>query len=770
MKPLTLPMVLFLSGCDGCTPDTSIPERVTTISGDPTGIFVSDGSSVGAASVTVMLTNEVGAAVPGGAVEVSSSGTLTETSVTGDAHGYATAIVSAEVPGAYPIAAVSGAFTATGTAFVTSMPDVQTAFSAWLSGGADTPVAHAGAGIAMVAEEEVWWAPATGGARVRVLALAGAVRGVRAASIDSDGVGDLLVWSDDQAIVLRGRAEGGLTFAGGWTSTAGSIRAFIVQDLDEDTIADTLLVVGDADSSSIVWLTGDGQGGWEPAAVLDQDFAVFGASAEDIDEDGMAEVSLLTGDGLLRRFAWLGEDGWQAASAADATLGVAEGATMIGDIDADGDLKSDILVGGPRTDGTGYSAYLVGDGGGIEVIYSLTTNVEPIEGLAISVADGDGDGLADVFMSTPDALLRASWSADAGTFGVDSMSGAPFSFSLDVADVDGDAVTDALTSQAVAVLLPGVLGVEADDPDWRIATPFSGLFDINLVGDPWVGDFNGDDVVDVVSFVTSDVPNIQAFYGVAESGETAETLRSAKAIPFLETDLALDLAVCESEAWVLLTTGTGTVARRYRIDGFGGLTALGESSVSGAFIVCGTFANGIAAVIDAAGDVVWIDDAGGTVPETGTGAWGDVAAADRDGDGLDELVGCPGECTVATGDFDGDGLDDVAWSDATDTTVSIAGAESMLGLAGQVSAADVDGDGVADLLVQNEGALAVWRGLGGVPGVPFVSFMARDTRGRGFAGDLDGNGVPDMFWLGDERDPEDGADWTGTLLYAKIDG
>ncbi|GDX80983.1 hypothetical protein LBMAG42_27940 [Deltaproteobacteria bacterium] len=767
MKHLSLPLVLLLSGCDGCTPDDTIPERLTDISADATGIFVSDGSGVGSANVTVMLTNAVGAAVPGGAIEVSSSGTLAGSSVEGDAHGYATAVVSSELPGAFPVTAVSGAFTATGTAFTTTMPDVQTAFSAWLSGGEDTPVAHAGAGVAMVADNEVWWAPASGGARVRVISLANPVRGVRAATIDTDGVGDLLVWSDDQAIVLRGRAEGGLAFGGGWTSTAGSIRAFVVQDLDEDTIADALLVVGDADSSSIVWLTGDGQGAWAPAAVLDQDYAVFGASAEDIDEDGMAEVSLLTGDGLLRRFAWLGEDGWQAASAADATLGIAEGATMLSNLDADGDLKPDVLVAGPRTDGTGYSAYVVGNGGGIEVIYSLTSNVEPIAGLAVSVADGDGDGLQDVFMATPTALLRASWSVDAGTFGVDSLAGAPFSFSLDTADVDGDAVPDAVTSKAVAVLLPGVMGEDADDFDWRVATPFSGLFDINLVGDPWVGDFNADGVVDVVSFVTNGVPNLQAFYGVAASGETAETLRSARAVPFLETDLTLDLAVCESDAWVLLTTGTGTVARHYRIDGFGGLTELGEVSVSGAFIVCGAFANGVAAVVDAAGDVVWVDDTGGMIPETGAGAWGDVAAADRDGDGLDELVGCTGACTIAVGDFDGDGLDDAAWSDATDTTVSIAGAEATLGLAGQVSAADADGDGVADVLVQNEGALAVWRGLGGVPGVPFVSFMARDTRGRGFAGDLDGDAIPDMFWLGDERDDTDGADWTGTLLYAK---
>ena len=767
MKSAAIPITLFLAGCDGCVPDESIPERLTIISSEAKGLFVSDGSSPGAASVAVILTNEVGAAVAGGPVEVSSAATLDLTTLTLDAHGYASTTVSSALPGAYPVTAVSGTLSATGTAFVTSMPDVQAAFRGWMSGGSDTPVVSAGAGVAVVKDTEVWWAPTAGGASIRVLALAQPVRGIRAASIDDDGVTDLLAWSDDQAIVLRGRAEGGLGFAAGWTSTAGTIRGFVVQPLDEDSTADALIVVGDADSASIVWLTGDGQGGWEPAAVLDQDYAVFGASAADFDENGTAEVSVLTGDGLLRRFAWLGEEGWQAASTADSPLGVAEGATLIGDIDCDGDLKPDVLVAGPKSDGSGYGAFLVADGNGVELVYLLTANVEPLSGLAVATADGDGDGLPDIFMSTPTALLRASWSLDAGAFGVDSMAGAPFSFSLDVADIDDDGVVDALVSREVAVLLPGETTA---DVDWAIATPFSGLFDIRLGGDPWMGDFNGDTLVDVVSFVTGDVPGLQAFYGTAEAGDTAESLRPGRSVSFAVTDLPLDLAVCDHDAWALVTTGTGTVAQHYWIDGFGGLTLQDEVAVSGEQVVCGAFAGGVAAVVDAAGDITWIEANGAGTEEAGTGALGDAVAADRDGDGIDELVGCPAPCTIAAGDVDADGLTDIAWSDGVETTVTVSGTEFTLGFGGAVSVSDADGDGVVDVLVQADGALVAWRGLGGVPGVPFVSFMAQDTRGRGYTGDLDGNAIPDMFWLADDRDVNDGADWTGNLFYGKAAG
>ena len=105
--------------------------------------------------------------------------------------------------------------------------------------------------------------------------------------------------------------------------------------------------------------------------------------------------------------------------------------------------------------------------------------------------------------------------------------------------------------------------------------------------------------------------------------------------------------------------------------------------------------------------------------------------------------------------------DDLVWSDGVDTTVRIGGAESTLGLGGAVSVGDADGDGVTDILVQVEGVLASWRGLGGGVGVPMLGYMSRASRGRGFVGDLSGDGVPDGFWLGDE-----GAIWYAAGLAA----
>lgn len=774
MRHATLPLLLLLSGCDGCQPTDELPDVVEAIPNTPAALWVGQGSGVGVAEVPVLTVNEIGAAVGGSDVSLTSGAALTAATATPDAYGYAWAEVTGTSAGAWDVAATQSSFTGTGIAFLTARPDVHVAFSAWLSGGQDTPIAHAGNGLAVAKGKELWWMPEAGGAPIRVLSLGDDIQGLRATTLDADGVGDLQVWSAGEAVLLRGRAEGGLAFAGGWRPKAGEVRAFTVVRLNEDELPDVLLVSGDANACTIIWMEYDGDE-WIAQAALDQDFPAHGATAEDLDEDGLAEVTVLTGDGLLRRYSWLGaEEGWLALTTADSSLGISEGAALYGGFDFDDDLLDDIFVVGPKADGGGYGAFIVATGGDIPITYELAGNIKDPSAIGTAVADADADGLPDFFMSTPGMLYRGDWQAENGMFLLDSYAQVPTSLGIDAADVTGDDYVDLLISRAAAVALSGTS--IPDDPDteddesvaWKFATPFTGLFDIGLTGDPWAGDFNGDGLVDVVSFIENGDPGIQAFYGTAANGATSENLRAARAIALASTDVPLDIAVCDGSVYTLFESGTGTVTRIYGIDGFGVLSLQGTVETDGGKqLACGKFANGEAAVTDDAGNVMWVNVGKPDVVEAGVGPWGDIVGVDRDGDGVDELEGCPGACTIAAADFDGDGLGDLAWSDGTDTTVSIGGLETQLGFGGYVSASDADGDGVLDVLVQADGVLAAWRGLGGRVGVPFASYIARDTRGRAYAGDLDGDTVPDAFWLGDERVADDNADWTGTLLYAR---
>jgi hypothetical protein len=770
MRAPTLLLCLLLPGCEGCEPEEELPVRVEAIPADATGLWVGSASGTGTVRVPAFATNAVGAPVVGGEIAFVSTGVLAADAATPDAFGWVWAEVTAPEPGAWPVDGSGGAGTGSGVAFVTAAEDVKLGFPAWQTAGVGAPLAAAGRGLVVSRGTELWWTAIEGGAPVRVAAFSSEVQGLKAVHADEDGVGDLLAWSADEAVLLRGRGEGGIGFLAGWSAVAGPIVDAVAQPLTDDSSVDVVLLLADANSSSIVWIEGDGNGAFDVTAVLDTDFGSHALTAEDVGEDGTAEVSLLTGDGILRRFQ-PDEDGWQAASKADATLNIAEGAQMIGDIDGDGDLVPDILAWGPDVDGAGYAAYLVAELDQSEFIYRLTSSIQPLTSLGVAVADADGDGIMDIFFSSGRRLYRAEYSHTAGTFVLDTLSGVPDAARIAASDVSGDGFPDVVLSGAAAVALVGTS--VADDPDtiddetvsWKVATPWTGLFDLDLGADPWVGDFNADGVVDVVSFVGSSSPALQAFYGTAANETTAENLRAARSYALELTDVPLDLAVCGADLWALYESTEGTVAQHFVIDGFGGLTEQSATVVTGSMIVCGNFGDNVAVITDGAGNYTRISSSGVARGETGE-ATGDLAAIDLDGDGEDDLATCPGTCTVAVGDFDGDGLGDMVWSDGADTTATVRGVEATLGFGGSVSAGDADGDGVADILVQHGGVLAAWRGLGGVPGVPVLNGIVSNTRGRGFVGDLDGNGIPDAFWQGDERDTTDSVDWTGTLLYA----
>lgn len=762
-------LVVFLAGCDGCTAESVVDAPLVEVGGDAVGLWAGTAQGPGGAVVPVLTVNEVGAAVPGGAVTFASAASLAATEATPDPFGWSEAEVSAEASGAFTVQASSSAGAAEGWALVTAQPDPDLAFPGWVSGGTGSPVAAAGAGLAVARGEAVWWSPLSGGAPVRVAALSSAVRSLRTVHLDEDGVADLMVLGEDELVLLRGRPDGGLAFLAGWRPEGDALRAAVAGRADEDALTDLLVVVGDANTATVVWMPGDGLGGWEATATLDVDFAVYAASFEDLDEDGVAEITLLTGDGITRRYELL-SDGWQATAGMDAELGLAEGANMLGGFDIDGDLRDDTLVWGPRADADEWSAYMLMADDELGTVYALTSSVAPLAGLAASVVDADVDGELDVIFAAPGFFGRTVWSDTAGSYVVYKMSNMPDAPVIDTPDVDADGLPDVVYSGPV--VFSTEMEQVADDPEteddeavpWRERTPFDGLFDLGLEGDPWAGDVSGDGVVDLVSLVAG---GVQSFLGSPQTDVARPSFKAAKAAAFEVGQAGVDLAVCGEDVWALVEGGTGTALWHLRVGAAGTFSGAASTPVSGTLVVCGAFAEGDAVVVAADGTRTWVDTALQTTTAAGEAGWGDAVAADRDGDGVDELLGCVGVCSAAAGDFDADGTTDWAWSDGVDTTLSLGGLESTLGVGGALSAGDLDGDGVPELLAQSEGVLAAWRGLGGVPGLPSLHYIARDTRGRALAGDLDGNLVPDAFWLGDERDPADSADWTGTLLYAE---
>jgi len=186
---------------------------------------------------------------------------------------------------------------------------------------------------------------------------------------------------------------------------------------------------------------------------------------------------------------------------------------------------------------------------------------------------------------------------------------------------------------------------------------------------------------------------------------------------------------------------------------------------------------------------------------TGQSGWHVVAVADFNADGVPDLVwqndttrqvliwymggaggktmqnsryadptGQPGWHVVAAADFNGDGVPDLVWQNDSSRQVTVwymggpGGATfqsyAYLDSVGQlgwhvVAAADFNSDGVPDLVWQNDTSrqVTVWY-MGGVGGATFLSWAYLDSVGHpgwyvAAAVDFDGNGVPDLVWQND---------------------
>lgn len=762
--------VVFLSGCAGCNPETELPVVLAAAGTEPVGLWGGQAEGVGTAMVPFLVVNELGASVAGKDIGLTSSATLGANQITPDATGWAFATVAGDAPGAFDITAEQSTGSATGTGFLLDKATVRLGFPVWPSTDADGPIAGAGNGVVSAQGGELWWFPPAGGAGIRVLALEQPVVELLAVQLDEDGVSDLIVWSDGAVVLLRGRAEGGVSFYAGWTAKNGNVAGAHVADLDEDSIADVLVAVNDGAGAKAVWLSGSGQGTWSPTAVFEADFNVHGITGEDYDSNGIAEITLLSDDGILRRYANLDGE-WQAASQNDFNLSTGAGARVFGGHDLTNDGWLDIVVSGPELNGDGYFASCASPGGTSQaVIYDLASDGSPVGSF---VADGDGDGMSDVFISEAESFLRARWSTDSATFAVMGFQGLPAAETFAIDDIDGDGLGD--------ILFPGIparsvlANSAADNPEtsadeteaWKIRASYSGIFDLGLLGQPAVTDFDQNGVIDLVALTSNSGLSLQVFLGEAEFEGTAENIRSIALANISATGVGLDLAVCENEAWALISD-SGELLLHYEIGADGSLTALGSVAVpDSTMVTCGNLGEFAAATVGSSGNITYVRDDGSTVSETGSGQVGDFAAGDLDGDGIAELHTVPVGSSLVIGDIDGNGTDDLVSSDGLTTSVAINGSAESFTFGGSVTLGDADGDSVLDVLVHQDGVVAVARGLGGRLGIPSALWLPKDTRGGALVGDLDGNGLPDVFVLGDERDATDTNDWAGTVLYVE---
>jgi hypothetical protein len=782
-------LLVLVAGCKGkgCTAEELPPALLEAEDATPVGVWVGEGLGGSPLLVPLYATSALGAVVPTDTITVTSDGTVSGT-VTPGADGWATAEVTTPGRGRYGVQATVGGMTADGAAWtVDGAPGSIDALAIPAAGDA-TVIARAAGGVAYALGGEVWWSGWDGAPPVRVLALEEPVVTLSSTEIDADGVTDVVVTTTTRVVLLRGRDNGGLVWGGGWAATEGrTISAVAVADRNGDSVKDLSLALLDGDGSWIYQLDGDGIWGFTPADWLElTEYKVYGLSVEDLDGNGVTEVTVLTEDGFLRRYTRL--DGSWAVTLENSqySMGTGEGGRIWPSTDLTGDGVPELIVSGPSLDGSGWVAWVVTAGAAEPSQYPIASAEGAYPWLGLALGDLTGDGVVDIAFTTPEKLYWAAWDGD--TFTLTGRRDMPSGPSLELDDVDEDGIVDAILGGTALRVLHGARDTDtsgADLPEsWVVRTAAPTVFGIKLLAEPAVQDVNGDLIVDVVGLVlpsggTSGVA-LQGFYGVPKTDTTVETLRSGGATTLSGSGTALDLAVCGTRAYALYeeADSTGLVANWLVRVNFGatlGPTVDGSRvSVLGSQLACGAFLDGEVAVADTTGFVQYIGADGTIVLGETLAAADGLAAGDLDGDSFDELFGCAtAGCSTAIADLDGDGLADIVAAAEGSVVIGYGDssrAQDIVDAFGAVRVDDTDGDGLADLVMGEGGAVRIHRGVPGGLTPPVGTWTFRPVADAVRYGDLDGDGLPDAFLFGEDPAPDvasEGDDWIGTLLYAR---
>ncbi|HET7570306.1 MAG TPA: VCBS repeat-containing protein [Gammaproteobacteria bacterium] len=437
--------------------------------------------------------------------------------------------------------------------------------------------------------------------------------------------------------------------------------------------------------------------------------------------------------------------------------------------DLNGDGKMDLVVGNMAATDTAQLSVLIGNGDGsfkAHEDYAVDGSMSFGTGL-VAVGDVTGDGALDVVAVTGTANIyvvpvKTDGSLDTAnvqTLTQGSASSNPYNLTL--ADINGDGTLDIVTDDASHVNVFYGQATLAAMPDQQVSVASSSP---NIAA----GDFNEDGYTDIVE---SDRGSRYLQVLLNQGGKLSD--------PAPTHSFPVDVA-----PW-----GTISVAD---VDGDGHLDLFvdddgcyGDSSYVLYGSGDGTFTNPAPVPAGVCGYTTAIVAAGNGLSNLLTGSWwwdavvtearnlGDrkfytyasylYATADADG-----TVHGLGASDLAVADFDGNGRPDLVTADTSDHSFSLLlgsgeggfkapvvhALSPMDGIA-SIAAADVDGDGNADVLVPSDnGTLYAWLGDGaGGFASPETSTAASGTVNDIAVGDVNGDGKPDAVlaaWGADE--------------------
>lgn len=472
---------------------------------------------------------------------------------------------------------------------------------------------------------------------------------------------------------------------------------------------------------------------------------------------------------------------WGADAPAWSLVGIPEtdglGSRLtVGDFNGDG--LPDLLTGSKRFDGSAGRAWLfLGDGTSFATPAVGTWDGEALAvqlGYAVAaLGDVDGDGLDDaaidaygiddftgrIYIFAGDVAgleASAATTLDGGDYGIGRKLAGP-------GDIDGDGYADLLAGASGAVTAFHGSSVGLETTPWQELRGVGGYANTFAAG----SDIDGDGRPDVAVADRSDDGSVHLYRGTAAGLEVFMTLTNRELGDTFGEEVGMGGDVDGDGYDDVLVAGT---------EGFGlfrGSDA-GVDNSPAAFVMAEgklDFSNVLTIVGDVDGDgrddigagstllnqaTVFLGTMDGFDPDAiglagGSDLGASLVGADVDADGwMDVIVGAPGDLEGAGSVGLYAGATGGPASAATDQVKGDAGDQVGTSAAG----GDIDGDGIADLMVMvpggqgGVGELRMWRGAVGGPATD-PTWLAVSTKARlggtaTIAGDLDGDSYADV--------------------------
>lgn len=707
---------MFASGCKrgAETPESALAELEVSVA---EGAHVEAQLGHAPFAARVLSWNALGARVPGADLALQVDGE--PVSLEFDAHGLASVslsdpglyTLSSEVTSAAQVAVVERPFDGFNLSQV--LPEDEVVDAAWSGEGA----------VAFLRGGRLWWWIRDRWPEPVLEVGSDPVRGVRVAQMDGDDRQDVVVWTAERLFVLRGAPDGGLAWATGFEIGADrAIGGVAVGDATGDGHPDLLVGVEGGEAPAVEVLAGSELLRFELEERHEVLYAPSSIAFGEDRDSGRQFLELVSAQGDYARYERaVGEELEMVEDGAPVEL--AAGTELLSGGDFNGDGLEDSFLVAPRAAGAPRKIVYVDYGAS-----PLRFTERAPSGAQVTLADGDDDGMVDLWTLDDGGNLRVLTSAS-GTqveWNLGDLSTAgPFA----VAELDGRDEVDVVASGVDRwVVWPGTRGSEAP---WRVRPDdLDNLLEGVKVVAPLM---NLEDPAGTVRWVGIQERQGEHWLKSWRRDPSATSVVELSRERVAEVGVTwVDAAICGTWAWVLV----GDTLSQFDLSGAPELV-LERTGSAGTAVACRE--DGWGAVLGE-GEVIMVR-AG--VEDVRTPVTGLVDIGLGVGE-PPELLSCAAEgCGVVQWEVGGEALVVIGGRDSAEI-VSDAGL--LAPFPGRPVVVEADGDGSPDLLlVGPDGTLTLMRSTPDGPAFAEVWWVERPLAGPAFLADADGDGVEELF-------------------------